>query len=135
MKTTKYVYPAVFIHEPCGYSVQFPDFEDCATSGETLEEAIEMAKDALCLYLYDMEERGEAVPSPTSIEIIARSDMPDGEFATLIDCDTLEYRRFYHSKAVKKTLSSPAWLNSLAEHEDINFSAVLQKALRNELGV
>ncbi len=135
MKTTKYVYPAIFTHEPCGYSVLFPDFEDCATSGETLEEAIEMAKDALCLYLYDMEEHGETIPAPTDIETIARSKLSDGEFATLIDCDTMEYRRFFHAKAVKKTLSIPAWLNSMAEREDINFSAVLQKALRHELGV
>ena len=131
---TKYIYPAIFLHEESGYSVRFPDLEDCATSGVSLEEAIEMAKDALCLTLYDMEERGETAPTPSDIEAIEKSTLETGEFTTLIDCDTLEYRRFFHAKAVKKTLSIPAWLNSMAEREDINFSAVLQKALKIELG-
>lgn len=59
--------------------------------------------------------------------------MEDGEFATLISCDTLEYRKFYDNRAVKKTLSIPAWLNTMAEREDINFSAVLQDALKKIL--
>lgn len=57
------------------------------------------------------------------------------EFVTLIACDTLEYRKFYSGRAVKKTLSIPAWLNTMAEKEDINFSAVLQRALKAELNI
>ena len=60
----KYVYPAVFTHEAeGGYSITFPDLPDCATSAETLEEGIEMAADALCLMLYDMEEGGAVPPA------------------------------------------------------------------------
>lgn len=129
---TRYVYPALFSKDPDGYSVTFPDVEGCATSGETLEEAIEMAQDALCLTIYDKEERGEPIPEASDIAALT---CDPGEFWSLIECDTLEYRKYFSSKAVKKTLSIPAWLNTMAEREDINFSAVLQRALKAELGV
>ncbi len=125
----KYLYPAVFKKEEGGYSVIFPDL-DIATSGETLEEAMDMAKDALCLMLYDLEERKQPVPAASDMRKLS---CPDDAFLSLVACDTMEYRRFYSSKAVKKTLSIPAWLNTMAEKEDINFSAVLQKALKAEL--
>lgn len=129
---TRYVYPALFSKESCGYSVSFPDVEGCVTSGETLEEAIEMAQDALCLMLYDREERKEPIPNASDI---SKLTCESGDFWTLIECDTLEYRKYFNNKAVKKTLSIPAWLNTMAEREDINFSAVLQRALKAELGV
>lgn len=127
----KYLYPAVFEKEESGYSVIFPDL-DIATSGETLEEAMDMAKDALCLMLYDLEESGQPIPDASDMRKLS---CPDNAFLSLVACDTMEYRRFYNSKAVKKTLSIPAWLNTMAEKEDINFSAVLQKALKAELHI
>jgi len=91
-----------------------------------------MANDALCLTLYDMEENNQSIPKASSIRDIKTNG---DEFTTLISCDTIEYRKFFNSKAVKKTLTIPAWLNSMAEREEINFSAVLQKALRSELNL
>ena len=71
----KYVYPAVFTHEAeGGYSITFPDLPDCATSAETLEEGIEMAADALCLMLYDMEEGGAVPPEPSDVRSIVCAD-------------------------------------------------------------
>ena len=128
---TKYVYPAIFEKEESGYSVVFPDL-GIATSGENLSEAIYMARDALCLMLYDMEESKAEIPAASELSEVAASGE---QFVSLVECDTLEYRRFFNSKAVKKTLSIPAWLNTLAEREDINFSAVLQKALKAELNI
>ena len=127
---TKYVYPAIFTPEKTGFSVRFPDIEGCFTSGETLEEAMSMAQDALCLMLYDMEESQDVIPAASDVRSLA---FEEGEFVSLVACDTLEYRRYYNNKAVKKTLSIPAWLNTMAEREDINFSSVLQKALKEEL--
>ena len=131
MTERKYVYPAIFTPEDGAYSVVFPDLE-IATSGETLVEAMDMAQDALCLMLYDMEERKADIPAASSITGL---NCEPGSFPSLIECDTMEYRRYYDSKAVKKTLSIPAWLNTMAEKEDINFSAVLQKALKAELNL
>ncbi len=58
-----------------------------------------------------------------------------GELVTLVMCDTIEYRRYYDNKAVKKTLTIPAWLNTMAERAGLNFSQVLQNGLKNELHV
>lgn len=128
----KYVYPAVFTPEVNGYSINFPDFESCYTSAETLEEGMVMANDVLCLTLYSMEEDGNQIPQASGVKEVA----VDGDsFVMLVACDTMEYRKLYDSKAVKKTLSIPAWLNTMAEREGINFSMVLQNALKSQLHV
>lgn len=128
----KYVYPAIFTPEPEGYSINFPDFESCYTSAPTLEEGMEMAADVLCLTLYGLEEEGKPIPVASDL----RSMKTAGEeFVSLVRCDTIEYRRFYDSKAVKKTLTIPAWLNTMAERNGVNFSMVLQTALKQELNI
>lgn len=127
----KYVFPCVLIpEEDGGYSVAFPDLGGCYSQGTDLPDALEMAKDALCLMLYDMEERGKDIPSPSSLNDIKADD---NCIASLITCDTVEYRKFFDNRAVKKTLTIPAWLNTLSERAEINFSAVLQNALKQEL--
>ncbi len=129
---SKYVYPAIFTQEDAGYSINFPGFESCYTSAPTLEEGMVMAEDVLCLTLYGMEERGEPVPQRLDLNAIPVSG---NEFVTLIGCDTLEYRKMFDSKAVKKTLTIPAWLNTMAERQGLNFSAALQTELKRELNL
>lgn len=127
----KYVYPAIFTLEDGGkFSIRFPDIEGCFTFGNNLADGIEMAKDALALMLYDMEEEGDAIPSPTPLK-----DVLTGEsaFATYISADTFEYKKQFNNRAVKKTLSIPAWLNESATAAGINFSQVLQDALKEKL--
>lgn len=126
----KYVYPAIFAKDEDGYSVRFPDVDGCFTSGKDLQEALEMAEDALCLMLYDREESGETIPAASAVTEVQTEP---GEFVSLIGCDTLEYRKRYGSKAVKKTLSIPSWLNEAAERAGVNFSNVLQDALKQQL--
>lgn len=129
----KYVFPAVFTLEKNGaYSVKFPDVSGCYTSGATLPDAIEMAEDALCLMLYNMEEQGETLPIPSDMSAVSREAQ---EIVTLIACDTLEYRKLYDNKAVKKTLSVPAWLNTMAEKQGVNFSQVLQAGLKQAVHI
>ena len=131
---SKYVYPAVFTKEGEQYSVAFPDIDGCYTCGDSLVEAVSNAQDALCLMLYDMEESGEVIPAPSDALEIEKS-LGDNEFISLVSCDTLEYRQYFDQKAVKKTLTIPSWLNTLAEREGINFSSVLQAALKRTLGI
>ncbi len=128
----KYIYPAIFTKEEKFYSVRFPDFESCYTQGETIEEAYEMASDVLCLTLYNLEEEGKEIPRASEVAKIKSSE---NEFVSLIPCDTIEYRQFYDSRSVKKTLTIPAWLNTMSEREGVNFSAVLQRALKRELHI
>ena len=129
----KYVYPAIFSpSDDGGFTVSFPDVSGCYTEGDTLAEAMEQAKDALCLILYDLEEREESIPVPTSINDVVTEN---GDIVSLVACDTLEYRKFLDKKAVKKTLTIPNWLNTMAERADINFSAALQEALIEKLHI
>jgi predicted RNase H-like HicB family nuclease len=132
-KAMKYVFTAIFSPEPDddnAINVSFPDLPGCYTCGDSLEDAIAMAKDALCLWLYDKEQTGASIPVATSPQKIN----PQGnDFITAIAVDTNFYKRFYENKAVKKTLTIPSWLNKEAEEANINFSQILQTALKNEL--
>ena len=135
----KYLYPAIFTLDktdanyPDGvYLVEFPDISGCFTDGETLDEAYSMAEDALNLMLCSMEDREQVIPKPSNPKDIK---CDENSFVSLIEADTLAYRRLYDTKAVKKTLSIPAWLNNLALEKNINFSNILQNALIKELGV
>ncbi len=131
----KYVYPAIFTPEDDGgFSVRFPDVESCYTGSETLTGAMEMANDVLCMMLYEMEEHKREIPAPSSVPEIQKQ-AEDGEFVSLISCDTVEYRRFHDSKAVKKTLTIPSWLNEMAERAGVNFSYILQEALKQKLEI
>ena len=128
----KYVYPAIFTPEDGGYSIRFPDFESCYTSALTLEEGLEMANDVLCLTLYGLEEDGGEIPRPSGVKELETA----GEaFVSLVACDTVAYRKFYDHRAVKKTLTIPAWLNTMAERQGVNFSMTLQNALKRELHI
>lgn len=121
----KYVYPAIFtLAEEGGYLVNFPSLENCFTDGDTLAEAFENAEDALALMMCTLEDKGTP-EAPVGIPVEA----PEHGEVHLIHCDTMEYRRLYQSRAIKKTLTIPAWLNTAAERHGINFSQVLQEAL------
>lgn len=130
----KYAYPAILTYDPeesC-YYVNFPDIECCYTDGKTIPEAIEMGSDALCLMLYDMEEREENIPAASDIRTVKCGA---NDIVTLISCDTLEYRMFFDNKADKKTLTVPHWLNVMAERKGANFSAILQSGLKEFCGI
>ncbi len=127
----KYAYPAVFTPENGGgYSVYFPDVEGCYTQGDNMADAIFMAEDALELMLYQYEESKKEIPHPSNPEEIK---MHKGEILSYVSADTLKYRKMFNDRAVKKTLSIPEWLNEAAIKENINFSQVLQDALRQRL--
>jgi len=128
----KYVYPAIITPEDNCYNVAIPDLPGCFTFGDTLVDAIEMARDAISMWLVDAENKDEAIPLPSR-----PSDIPcePNSIINLIDVDTDEYRRENDNHAIKKTLSIPNWLNAKAEKAGINFSQTLQRALKKELGM
>jgi len=131
---SKIYYPCVFHKDDNSYWLQFPDLEGCFSSGKTIEEAFEHAKEALGLYLdKDNDLYDRTIPSPSTIEDIQKN-YPD-EIIMLIEYDSLEYSKKYKTKAIKKTLSIPQWLNDAAMKENINFSNVLQEALIKKLGL
>lgn len=125
----KYVYPAVFTEENGQYLVSVPDLSGCHTFGDDLNEAIEMARDAMAMWLCIAEDKNEEIPQP-SMGLVFNTG-----FISFVDVDTIEYRKQTNNKAVKKTLSIPSWLNSQAERSGINFSNVLQNALMEQLHI
>lgn len=129
----KYAYPAIFTPEDDGgFSVRFPDLEGCYTCGDDMVDSLAMAEDALALVLYGYEKDGREIPAPSKETNISLSE---GEFVNFVACDTLEYRKMYNSKAVKKTLTIPEWLNEAAMSMDLNFSQILQEALLSKIQV
>ena len=126
----KYAYPAVFSPEGDSYSVSFPDLEGCYTCGDDLTDAVSMAADALALMLWDMEEDGRTIPAPSHPDELTLSE---GEFFSYIFADTTEYRKKNDTKAVKRTVSLPRWLDVAATAQSVNFSQVLQNALKEQL--
>ena len=111
--------------------VDIIDF-DAITEGRDLTDAIEMARDAIGLLGIDMEDDGKALPIPSNISAVT---LKDGEIATLVDVDFTEYRRKNDMRSVKKNCTIPSWLNAEAEKAHINFSSVLQEALRQRLNI
>lgn len=124
----KLYYPVIFRPEEVGYSVTVPDLDGCISQGDTLEEALEMVRDAIGLWL----DPDTAVEIPTASNP-ADIAVPDGGFIVLVEFDPLAYQKKHNNRSVKKTLSIPAWLNTLAEDAHLNFSRVLQEALKAKL--
>ena len=125
-------YPACFIKEDNGYSVIFPDLNNLSTCGHTLDEAFSMAVDCLAGYLHWLQKDGEIAPAASSIERINPAEIaeeldviPEKAFVNIVTVDVEE--------SVKKTLTIPAWLNKAALEQNINFSQVLQDALKSQL--
>lgn len=128
----KYVYPAIFTSTDEGFLVTFPDLESCYTDGENMKDAFINAEDVLNLVLWNMEESKKDIPTPTNPKDIS---CDTNSFISLVSADTLVYRKLHDTKAVKKTLSIPRWLDTIALEKNVNFSNVLQNALINELGI
>jgi len=129
----KLLYPAVFHPEDVGgYSVTFPDLPGCVTEGDALPEALYMAEDALGIYLFTLKEDKEPIPpasNPADLQVSGR------DFVTLVEYDEAEYLKRTDPRAVKKTLTIPGWMDTLAKEHNLNFSNLLQNAIRRELNL
>lgn len=122
-----FVYPAVFHKEENAYWVEFPDLEGCQTYGGTLNETMAFAQEALAGYLLALLEESRELVPPSDLSSVSH----DGDsFVTLVTCDVNQYR---DTRAIKKTLTIPAWLNERAVSMGINFSQVLQEALMTKI--
>ena len=122
-------YPAIFTFEDNQYWVEFIDLKGCFSSGTTLPEAMEKSKESMGLFLEDLEE------FPNCTTDIKNIELKENQIISFVSIDLDEHKRKYTNKSVKKTLSIPAWLNTLAEKENVNFSQVLQNALKDYLKI
>lgn len=128
----RYIYPAIFDYADDGISIEFPDLPGCLSCADTDEEALYMAKDVLGLWMDYMEKDNEDIPEPTSLLDI---ELEDNQKSVLIEVWMPTIRKAINNKSVKKTLTIPQWLDIMAREEDLNFSYILQEALKKELNV
>ena len=104
-------YPIVISKEDDGFFyVEIPDF-DIATQGEDVVDAMEMARDAIGLMGIDLMDDGKLIPEPNSVKF----DTKEGDIATLVDVDFVEYRKKVDNKAVKKNCTIPYWMSVEAD--------------------
>ena len=127
----KNAYPIVLTKSDDFYVVYVPDFE-LNTQGESIAEAMEMARDVIGMSGCYMQDEGQNIPEPSNIENI---ESKLGSVITLVDVDFKEYRRKHDNRTVRKNLTIPSWLNEEAEAAGLVFSDVLKKALKNELNI
>lgn len=130
-KTDRYFYPAVFTYEDGQeIAVEFPDL-NCATSGENDDDALLSARELLGCVLCGLEDDGEDVPAPTPLSDIV---VGDNERSVLVDVYMPSIRMANVNRSVNRTVTLPAWLNAAALERGINFSQVLQDALKVQIG-
>ncbi len=132
MKNELTVFPAIFTKmndDGSYYIVDFIDLKNCTTEGETIQEAYYMAQNAMGLFLDDLTK----FPKPTLD--FSNIRLNKDQFISFIGIDMNDYRKKFNNKSVKKTLSIPGWLDTLAEKENINFSQLLQEAIKEKLEI
>ncbi|MCH5342526.1 MAG: type II toxin-antitoxin system HicB family antitoxin [Acetatifactor sp.] len=126
----RYFYPAVFTYdEGQEIAVVFPDL-DVATSGINDDDALLSARELLGCTIYGLEEDHEEIPIPTPLQKVA---LQSNERAVLIDVYMPSIRQAHINRSVSRTVTLPAWLNAAALECNINFSQVLQDALKAQL--
>jgi predicted RNase H-like HicB family nuclease len=128
----KYIFPAIFESNEYGVAVEFPDLPGCYTCADNVDDALRYAKEALELHLYGMEKDGDDIPEPSNLFALKSGA---NQRILLIEAWMPMVRLEQQNKAVKKTLTIPAWLEALAEEKHVNFSQILQAALKQHLGL
>lgn len=91
-----------------------------------------MAREALSLHLFSMVEDGESIPSASDPATLAHEE---GAFVSPVEGRPDMVRDEIRNRSVKKTLTIPYWLNEEAERNNVNFSQLLQDALKERLSV
>ena len=126
----KGAYPIFIEKTTDGYYVRIPDF-NVGTQGESIPDAMEMARDAIGLMGIDMQDDGKKIPEPYS----AKEKPEKNNIVTLVDIDFSEYRKKVDNRSVKKNCTIPYWMSVEADKKGVNYSRILQEALANLLGV
>jgi len=124
----KYVYPVILYEDDGKVGVTVPDLPGCHTFGDDVADALFMAKDAIEMWLWNAENENMTIPSASKHLATEK-----GETVNLVAADTDEYRKANDTRAIKKTLSIPSWLNHQAEKANAPFSQILQQGLKDYL--
>ncbi|EJT6664592.1 type II toxin-antitoxin system HicB family antitoxin [Clostridium perfringens] len=134
-KKDTYIFPAIVTTENDGITITFPDLEGCITCAYSDDEIMKVSKEALELHLYGLEtdeeiEGKELIPVPSKLNDLK---LEKNQATTLVEVYMPVIRQVLDNKAVKKTVTIPNWLDVQAKKYEINFSQLLQEAIRNLL--
>jgi len=133
LKKDVYIFPAILTqYEDDNIGITFPDLPGCVSNAKNIEEAVKNAKEALALHIFGMEEDDIEIPSPSPI---INLKLDSNEIPLLVEVYMPLYRSAIESATVKTTVTMPQWLKALAEKNNVNFSQVLQNALKEYLGI
>ncbi|EOU1992014.1 type II toxin-antitoxin system HicB family antitoxin [Clostridium perfringens] len=134
-KKDTYIFPAIVTTENDGITITFPDLEGCITCAYSDDEIMKVSKEALELHLYGLEtdeeiEGKELIPVPSKLNDLK---LEKNQATTLVEVYMPVIRQVLDNKAIKKTVTIPNWLDVQAKKYEINFSQLLQEAIRNLL--
>ena len=127
-----YAYPAFFYFDEDGISIEFPDLPGCLPCAHSQEEAFRNAKEALGLHLYGMEQDNDVIPAPTPVSQLCPDE---GGVVVMIEVFMPAVRDRQNNRSINRTVTLPAWLNAAAQERNINFSQVLQDALKAQIQI
>lgn len=130
----KYYYYAIFEEDNGQYNITFPDLPGCISCADSIEEALKMSKDALEGYLLISEEDNDYLAKPSSYNALNKT-LKENQILQLISADTDFVRMREKNKAINKMVTLPKWMVELGKDKKINFSQVLQNALKKELNI
>jgi predicted RNase H-like HicB family nuclease len=120
-----YTFPAVLNFTAKNIEISFPDLEEALSQASTIDEAVRRANEVLKLTLLSRLDDKEPIPSATPLNYLELEENQRTIMASVSLDEKINY--------VKKTLTIPDELNKAAEAAGVNFSQVLQRALREEL--
>ncbi|KAA8673377.1 type II toxin-antitoxin system HicB family antitoxin [Clostridium sp. HV4-5-A1G] len=132
MKKDIYVYPSILTQYKDNIGITFPDLPGCVSDADTMENAIKNAKEVLALHLFGMEEDNIEIPDPSPIN---KLKLDENDIPLLVDVYMPLYREAIQNTSVKTTVTMPQWLKTMAEENNINFSQVIQVALKQKLNI
>lgn len=127
-----YIFPAIIEKYGNAWSVGFPDLPGCVATGSDFQDALKNAKEAAAFHLWGMEQDGDDIPAASAPDA---QELEKGQTVCFLDIPMFPIRAAMDNRSVRKTLTIPWYLNELGEKKHINFSRVLQKALRQELNI
>ncbi|WP_416877298.1 type II toxin-antitoxin system HicB family antitoxin [Litorimonas sp.] len=120
------------------YGVSFPDFPGCITAGDTFDQAMAMAKEALGFHAEGMIEDGESLPAPSSYEKIKADkagfwaeDLADAEIARVPLLINIAAPKRINISLDKNLLSA---IDQAAKEQGMTRSAFLASAALQHLG-
>jgi predicted RNase H-like HicB family nuclease len=122
------IYPACFYKDDNSesYAVEVPDLPGCVSGGASLVEALMMGTDAASGWVLTELEDGMTAPRASAPEDI----QPDaGGFVSLLVLDMDAYIEKYGNKDVMRNVTIPAWLDTFAAANHIDYSRVLRDSL------